>query len=293
MSLPFASPIDRSNQQFIASTMEIPLLERDQEQELARRWARDKDESALHDIIESHTRLAVSIASRFRGTGLPVADLIQEGAIGLMEAAKRFDPERGVRFSTYASWWILYAVQNYVLRNSSIVRTATTPKQRRLFFNMRRMRARHATGYNGRLSADDHEAIAEKLNATPEEVARMEAHLAHPDQSLNATVGEDGTMQQQDLLAGDGPTPEEVVISDRDRATRSAWIKKALALLSPREQHIVRHRYLGDCSTTLAEIGETFGVSKERIRQIETRALEKMRETLLRLVDRPEDVFEC
>lgn len=292
MAPPISSPAERSNRRFIASTMDIPLLEREQERDLARRWNRDKDEAALHQIVESHTRLAVAVAARFRASGLPFADLIQEGTIGLMEAAKRFDPDRDVRFSTYAGWWVLYAVQNYVLRNSSIVRTATTPKQRRLFFNMRRMKARHVTGFDGRLSADDRESIADMLGATADEVALMEARISRPDQSLNATIDPEGSVQRQDLLAGEGPTPEDSVIRDRDGAARAAWIEEALSRLSQREQQIVRQRYLGDRATTLAEIGRAFGVSKERIRQIEARALEKMRATLAQLIDRLEDVLE-
>ncbi len=292
MPPPLPLPSEHANRRFIASTMDVPLLEREQERDLARRWYRDKDEAALHQIVESHTRLAVAVAARFRGSGLPFADLIQEGTIGLMEAAMRFDPERDVRFSTYASWWVLYAVQNYVLRNSSIVRTATTPKQRRLFFNMRRMKARHVTGFDGRLSADDRQSIGDMLGATADEVAHMEAHISRPDQSLNATVDPEGSVQQQDLLAGEGPTPEDNVIKDRDNVVRAAWIEEALSRLSRREQQIVRQRYLGDRATTLAEIGRAFGVSKERIRQIEARALEKMRTTLAQLIDRPEDVLE-
>jgi RNA polymerase sigma-32 factor len=289
-SVPLSSS-ERSNQRYIAATMAMPMLESETEVELARRWSHEKDEDALHQIIESHTRLAVAIASRFRGSGLPLADLIQEGSVGLMEAAKRFDPDRGVRFSTYASWWILYAVQNYVLRNSSIVRTATTPRQRRLFFNMRRLKARYATGYDGRLSTDDHERIAKELGATAEEVARMEAHISRPDQSLNATIGDDDSPQQQDLLPEDGPNPEDIAIDAGLGVARQAWIERALAGLTPREQHIVRHRYLTERGSTLAEIGETFGVSKERIRQVEARALEKMRSALTSLIDRPEDML--
>lgn len=292
MAPPISSASEHGDRRFIASAMKIPLLEREQERDLARRWSRDKDEAALHRIIESHARLAVSTAARFLSSGLPRADLIQEGMIGLMEAAKRFDPDRDVRFSTYASWWILYAVQNYVLRNASIVRTATTPKQRRLFFNMRRMKARFVTGFDGRLSTDDRETVADLLGATADEVAHMEAHVSRPDQSLNATIDPDQSVQRQDLLAGEGPTPEDNVIKDRDGAVRAAWIEEALSRLSRREQQIVRQRYLGDRSTTLAEIGKAFGVSKERIRQIEARALTKMRATLAQLIDRPEDVLE-
>ena len=283
---------ERSNRRYISATMEAPLLERDHEADVARRWLADHDTAALHELIESHARLVVRIAAGFRSSGLPLADLVQEGNIGLMEAADRFDPERNVRFSTYASWWIVAAIQNYILRNASIVRAATTPKQRRLFFNLRRLRARNGASFDGRLTDADRTRLAEQLGVTVAEVEKMEAHLARPDQSLNATVGQEDSLEQQDLLADSGPTPEDIVIDVNRVEARSSYIKAALAKLSPRERDIIASRYLDDRRTTLAEIGEEYGVSKERIRQIEGRALQKLHAALSQIVDRPEELLE-
>jgi RNA polymerase sigma-32 factor len=273
--------------------MEAPLLEREHEANLARRWLEKRDESALHEIIEAHARLVVRIASGFRSSGLPLADLIQEGNIGLMEAADRFDPEREVRFSTYASWWIVASIQNYILRNSSIVRAATTPKQRRLFFNLRRLRSKMAMGFNGGLTTDERQTIADKLDVTVADVERMETHLSRPDQSMNAMVGADEGIEFQELLPDDGPTPEEYAADGSSRRARHAYIDHALAQLSERERHIIVQRFLEDRKVTLAEIGEEFGVSKERIRQIESRALQKMHGALKSFDGRPEDLFEA
>jgi RNA polymerase sigma-32 factor len=283
---------DRSDRRYIAATMQAPLLEREVEADLARRWLNDDDEDALHELIEAHGRLVVRIAVGFRGSGLPVADLVQEGNIGLMEAAKRFDPERNVRFSTYATWWIVAGIQNFILRNSSIVRAATTPKQRRLFFNLRRLRARHAARFDGRLSSDDREMIAERLGATVAEIERMEAHIARSDQSLNTPIGDDEAIEQIDLLADIGPNPEDTETSASGRRARSDWIDKALDRLTSREREIIAQRFLAERRITLAEIGANFGVSKERIRQIEGRALQKMHATLSEFIDRPDELFD-
>ena len=273
--------------------MRAPLLERQVEADLARRWLDHRDEQALHELIEAHGRLVVRIAVGFRGSGLPVADLVQEGNIGLMEAAERFDTERNVRFSTYATWWIVAGIQNYILRNSSIVRAATTPKQRRLFFNLRRLRARHAARFDGRLSSEDRELIAERLGATVAEIERMEAHIARSDQSLNTPIGNDEAIEQIDLLADPSATPEEIESAASGRRARSEWINKALDKLSAREREIIAQRFLADRRITLAEIGENFGVSKERIRQIEGRALQKMHATLNEFIERPDELFEA
>ncbi len=168
------------------------------------------------------------IAAGFRASGLPLADLIQEGNIGLMEAAERFDPEREVRFSTYASWWIVASIQNFILRNSSIVRAATTPKQRRLFFNLRRLRGRASGGYDGGLSTDERIALAQRLGVTLAEVERMETHLARPDQSLNTAIGNDEWAEIQALPRRTAPTPEEIAEIDSGRRARTDWIARPL-----------------------------------------------------------------
>jgi RNA polymerase sigma-32 factor len=277
----FASPaIERGNRRYAASVMQAPVLERDHEFDLARRWRDQQDEAALHELIEAYARFVLRIAWKFRGYGLPVGDLVQEGNIGLMEAAQRFDPEREARFSTYASWWIMAAIQDYILRHTSMVRIATTPAQRRLFFNLRRVRAELATGPNGELTDTDREKVARRLEVKVSDVERMEAHLGGPDASLNASLNDEDDGEYLDLLPDYGPTPEDVIGYAHDTKARSRWLRAALATLDERERKIIVRRFLNEDKNTLAEIGEDFGVSKERIRQIEAKALDKLRAAL-------------
>jgi len=284
---------ERSNRRYISAAMDAPVLEREYEVDLAKRWNEKREERAMHEIIEAHARLVVRIAAGFRSSGLPMADLMQEGNIGLMEAVERFDHEREVRFSTYASWWIVASIQNYILRNSSIVRAATTPKQRRLFFNLRRLRAQLSTGFDGQLTTDERQIIADKLDVTVADVERMELHLTRPDQSLNASIGlEDDGAQFQDLLEDKGPGPEDIASNASGRRTRKEWLETALDKLTPRERRIIVRRFLEEDKSTLAEIGVEFGVSKERIRQIESRALQKMHASLTQMGGTPTDLFD-
>ncbi len=283
--------LDQGNRRYISAVMAAPILEREYEFDLARRWRDDKDEAALHELIEAYARFVIRIAWGFRGYGLPIGDLVQEGNIGIMEAAARFDPERSARFSTYASWWIMAAIQDYILRHNAIVRVATTPTQRRLFFNLRRVRARMSTGADGELTSEDRDKVAAALRVKPSDVARMEAHLGGPDSSLNATIGDEDSIQALDLLADDGPNPEEVVGDAFDTQVRSKWLHEALDKLSPRERKIIVGRFLGEEKSTLAEIGDDFGVSKERIRQIEAKALSKLHDDLKHRVTNPREML--
>jgi RNA polymerase sigma-32 factor len=273
----------RANLDYIRTSMNEPMLERDHELDLARRWKNNRDEKALHEMVTSYTRLVVSIASRFRNYGLPMGDLIQEGNVGLMQAAERFDPEREVRFSTYASWWIRAAIQDYILRNWSIVRTGTTAAQKSLFFNFRRLRAKieNRTEREG-LDNAGREQIAKELGVAVSDVESMEGRLAGTDHSLNATVGEDGDSEWQDFLEDGNPNPEEIVIGMKDAKTRSAWLKKALNGLSDRERTIIKERHLGYETVTLEDLGKTLGISKERVRQLEQRAMDKLRVSMSR-----------
>ena len=268
--------------QFVRTAMKVPLLEREQEQAIARRWRDARDEDALHGLVTPHVRLVISIAARYRSYGLPQADLVQEGNIGLMQAAERFDPDREVRFSTYASWWIRSAIQEYVLRNWSIVRTGTTAAQKSLFFNLRRLQARiERTGDNPRSPAAANE-IARLLRVPRRDVDAMRDRLAAGDRSLNAPLATEAEAEWQDILPDDRPGPEEVVRTQHDSAARSRWIAAALSELSPREQTIVRERRLADQSRTLESLGNSLGISKERVRQIEQEALNKLRESIAR-----------
>lgn len=271
----------KANLNYIQSAMDAPMLEKEHEFDLARRWRDDQDEKALHELVEAYARLVIAMASKFRNYGLPMGDLIQEGNIGLMQAANRFDPERDVRFSTYATWWIRAAMQDYILRNWSIVRTGTTAAQKSLFFNLRRLRAKiESKKEREGLSPDDKTKIAKKLKVKVKDVDAMEGRLSGIDQSLNATIGEDGSDDWQSLLSDDGPNPEDVVIGMKDAQTRSQWLNDALGDLSDRERMIIRERHLGDEVVTLEELGKELGVSKERVRQLEARAMDKLKSSL-------------
>ena len=271
---------DKNDRRYISAAMDAPMLEREYEVALARRWRDEEDADALHEIIEAHIRLVVRIASKFKGYGLPIGDLIQEGNRGLLEAANRFDPDRNVRYSTYATWWILAAMQEYIVRNSSIVRIGTTPAQKSLFFNLRKLRAKLTDNLAARMTEEERELIALELRVPLAAVERMESHFSRPDQSLNATVGESDSNEFVDLLSDESPTPEAIVGDLIDSETRAKWIADAMEHLTQREREVITRRFLKDDKITLAEIGETFGVTKERIRQIEGKALSKLREAL-------------
>lgn len=271
----------KANMDYIRTAMNEPLLEKEHELDLARKWRDDRDEKALHELVRSYTRLVVSAASKFKNYGLPIGDLIQEGNIGLMQAAERFDPERGFRFSTYASWWIRSAIQDYVLRNWSIVRTGTTAAQKSLFFNLRRLRGKieRASGKEG-INDTDRKKIAKELKVKVKDVQDMEARLFGPDQSLNAQISEDGEDEAIAFLADNRPNPEDIVLGMKDAQTRSKWLAEALSELSEREQKIIKDRHLQYETVTLEDLGKELGVSKERVRQLEARAMQKLKSSL-------------
>ena len=278
--------LDRAERRFIRDTARMPLLTREREHELACRWRDEQDVAALHELITAYGRLAVATAARFRNYGLPMADLIQEGMIGLLQAAARFEPEREVRFSTYAAWWIRSAMQDYILRNWSIVRTGTTAAQKSLFFNFRRLRARIDRGGQGRLGPEGRATIAKALGVEVSEVEAMESRLSASDQSLNVPVGETGEDEWQDFIADTRPLPDEVVADDHDARVRSAWLAEALDGLSARERQIIRERRLRDEAVTLEDLGKELGISKERVRQIEHKAMEKLKASIKRTMQR-------
>ena len=281
----------KANLTFIKASMKEPLLTRDHEFELAHRWRTAGDTAALHELVRAYTRLVVSIAARFRHYGLPVGDLVQEGNVGLMQAAARFEPDRGVRFSTYAAWWIRSAMQDYVLRNWSIVRTGTTAAQKSLFFNLRRLRARIEESSGAPLTDAGRRKIANELHVELAEVELMDMRLGAADQSLNAPVGDSSEDDWQDFLPDRRPNPEEVVTSTRDGEIRSRWLAEAMGELSSRERAIIRQRRLQEEGATLEELGRELGVSKERVRQLEHRALVKLRQSIRRRTESPADLF--
>lgn len=274
--------VPSERRRLVRAAMAAPYLERDEERELARRWREAGDEEALHRLTASHMRLVIAIAAKFRRYGLSSSDLVQEGHVGLLEAAARFEPEREVRFSTYAAWWIRAAIQDYVLRNWSIVRGGTSSAQKALFFNLRRLRARLL---QERGDENEHEIateIAGTLGVSVADVEAMSARLSGPDASLNAPLHEeDGSGERQDALVSDAPALDETVGGAIDDERRRAWLAEALRVLDDRELRIVRERRLEEGGETLESIGARLGISKERVRQIEARALEKLKSALL------------
>ncbi len=272
--------------QFVRAAMNAPYLARDEERELAVRWRENGDEDALHRLTHAHMRLVIAIAARFRHFGLPMNDLIQEGHVGLLEAAARFEPEREVRFSTYATWWIRASIQDYILRNWSIVRGGTSSTQKALFFNLRRLRARLGQGPQPMAEREMYKEIATAIGVSEDDVALMDSRLSAPDTSLNAPVLEtDGSAERQDFLVSDAPLQDEVVGESIDREKRRKRLYVALRVLTDRELRIVRERRLKENGATLEALGRALGISKERVRQIESRALEKLRTALTGGVD--------
>ena len=270
-----SSDVQKANLKYIRHSMGEPLLEREREMELARRWREKKDEGALHALIRAHMRLVVSIAARFKNYGLPMGDLIQEGNIGLMEAANRFDPARENRFSTYATWWVRATIQDYVLRNWSIVRTGSSASQKALFFNLRRLKAKLKD------EKDSTRMIAEELGVSTRDVDSMSQRMSGPDLSLNSPLAEGEDAELVDFLPDERPNPEDIVVARKTGETRAQWLNEALLTLSPRERAIVVKRQMADEAATLDDMGRKLGVSKERVRQIEQKALGKLRAHLL------------
>jgi RNA polymerase sigma-32 factor len=273
----------------VRNAMSVPMLTREREMDLARAWRDKEDEVALHELINAYGRLVAGMAVKFRNYGLPVADLIQEGNVGLMQAASRFEPERELRFSTYASWWVRSAMQDYILRNWSIVRTGTTSSQKSLFFNLRRLRAKIEGKTGGVLDDAGRQAIATELKVPKRDVDGMSVRLAASDQSLNAPIGEEGDLSWQDYLVDERPNPEANAIATKDGETRSNWVKSALSELPTREERIIRARLLQDDTLTLEALGAELGVSKERVRQLEKRALCKLKEQFQASFKNPDD----
>jgi len=274
--------------ELMKAAADAPFLEREEEKQLALAWRDRGDRRALHKLTAAHMRLVIALAAKFRHYGLPIADLVQEGHVGLLEAAARFAPERDVRFSTYATWWIRASIQDYVLRNWSIVRGGTSSSQKALFFNLRRLRARLARERRPYDSGDAYQAIANALGVSRADVEMMDSRLSGSDVSLNAQLVDDdasGSAQRMDFLVDDQPLPDEVVEETMDSARRTKWLHDALKILSDRELRIVQERRLAENLVTLETLGDKLGISKERVRQIESRALIKLRKALSRIQD--------
>ncbi|PTE15677.1 RNA polymerase factor sigma-32 [Pseudogemmobacter blasticus] len=265
--------------------MRAELLDAETELALARAWRDQRDERALHRLITAYMRLAISMAGRFRRYGAPMNDLIQEASLGLMKAAEKFDPDRGVRFSTYAVWWIKASIQDYVMRNWSLVRTGSTSSQKSLFFNLRRVQAKLEREAIARGEALDQlrlrKMVAEEIGVPVGDVEMMEGRLSGSDYSLNAmqSADEDGR-EWIDALEDDGPQAQDHVEASHDGAQLRQWLDRAMDGLNPRERFIVAERQLRDDPRTLESLGEELGLSKERVRQLEAAAFTKLRRSL-------------
>jgi len=287
---PVTSPVRDADRAFVRQAMRLPLLSPEDEAQLARRWREAQDQTALHKLVSPHLRLVISTAVRFRHYGLPVSDLIQEGNLGLMQAAARFEPAREVRFATYAAWWIRAAIQDYVLRNWSIVRTGTTAAHKSLFFNLRRLRARiegkAGNGGSERLTPEGRSELARQLKVSDADVMHMEGRLNAGDRSLNVRLSEDTDSEWQDLLVDDRPDPEAILMQQRDGGLKRRWLGRALADLPDRERRVLQARFFsGDQAITLERIGAHMGISKERVRQLEAQALSRLRKRLSDIPD--------
>ncbi len=275
------------DRRIIRFAMKAPMLEREEEIDLAIAWQTERDEHALKKLTEAHLRLAVAAASRYRHYGLPVSDLIQEGTVGLMEAAYRFESAREVRFSTYASWWVRAAVQDYVLRNWSIVRTGTTSAHKALFFNLKRLKAKMGVDADRPLSFQSRNQIADEMGVRLRDVEAMEGRLSGVDRSLNAPVADESAQEWQDLLMADTPQPDALYMATHDRNKKSVLINDAMNDLTDRESFIIRQRQLKENGVTLAVLGSQLGISKERVRQLEAQALGKLKDSLVRRIGDP------
>ena len=259
----------------------FPMLSPEREQELALAWRDHADEAALRDLVGSHMRLVIKIARGFSGYGLAVSDLIAEGNVGLMQAAQKFDPDRGFRFATYAMWWIRAAIQEYILHSTSIVKMGTTAAQKKLFFNLRQLKGRLEQFEAGDLSPETVATIAIELGVPEKDVVEMNRRMSGADGSLNETVLEDGEIEWLDRLVDERPTQETVVAEADEMTQRRKLLGEAMARLNAREREILVERRLRDEPLTLEDLSRRFHVSRERIRQLEVRAVDKLRKGML------------
>ena len=284
-NLPAPSPEQGMNR-YLQEIRKFPLLEPEEEYMLAKAWVDHEDSAAAHQLVTSHLRLAAKIAMGYRGYGLPQAEVISEANVGLMQAVKRFDPEKGFRLATYAMWWIRASIQEYILRSWSLVKMGTTSAQKKLFFNLRKAKAKLGALEEGDLRPENVARIAHDLNVTEQEVVDMNRRLSGGDASLNATVGSadgDSTAQWQDWLEDDTANQAEAYAEADELDTRRSMLTAAMDVLNDRERDILTERRLRDDPVTLEDLSGRYGVSRERIRQIEVRAFEKLQERMRRL----------
>ena len=266
---------------YLSEIRKFPMLAKDEEFMLAKRWQEHEDPEAAHRLVTSHLRLVAKIAMGYRGYGLPIGEVISEGNVGLMQAVKKFDPDKGFRLATYAMWWIRASIQEYILRSWSLVKMGTTAAQKKLFFNLLKAKSEISALQEGDLHPDQVSTIATKLGVLDEEVISMNRRLSGGDASLNAPMRADGESEWQDWLADDDTPSQETVIADtQEKNIRMSLLEEAMTELSDRERHILTERRLRDEPTTLEDLASQYGVSRERVRQIEVRAFEKLQKSM-------------
>ena len=258
----------------------FPMLQPNEEYMLARRWVEHEDTEAAHQLVTSHLRLVAKIAMGYRGYGLPVSELISEGNIGMMQAVKRFDPERGFRLATYAMWWIRASIQEYILHSWSLVKMGTTAAQKKLFFNLRKLKGQMKAIDEGDLSPENVREIASRLDVPEQEVVSMNARLSGPDHSLNVPRSAESDGEWQDWLVDESQDQEQVYADREESNKRSKLLSSAMETLNPREQYIIQKRRLSENAATLEELGSEFGISRERVRQVEVKAFEKLQKNI-------------
>ncbi len=278
--LPAISP-EGNLTRYLQEIRKFPMLEQNEEYMLAKSWREHNDMDAAHRLVTSHLRLVAKIAMGYRGYGLPLGELISEGNVGMMQAVKRFDPERGFRLATYAMWWIRASIQEYILHSWSLVKMGTTAAQKKLFFNLRRLKGQMQAIEDGDLPPETVEAIAKRLDVSEADVISMNRRLAAPDNSLNAPLrGDAEGGEWQDWLVDDSDSQEKVLGEREELNQRQTMLSAAMKGLNKRERHILTERRLKDEPTTLEELSQKYGISRERVRQIEVRAFEKLQKAM-------------
>ncbi|MDA0220787.1 MAG: RNA polymerase sigma factor RpoH [Proteobacteria bacterium] len=279
LSLPALTP-ESSLSGYLREIRKFPMLEPEQEFRLAKSWREDGDVDAAHELVTSHLRLVAKIAMGYRGYGLPLAELISEGNVGLMQAVKRFDPDKGFRLATYAMWWIRAAIQEYILHSWSLVKMGTTAAQKKLFFNLRKLKGQLQAIEDGDLHPDTVTEIAKRLDVPEQDVVSMNRRLASPDHSLNAPLQIDGDGEWQDWLVDESDNQEETLGDREELESRRALLSHAMEALNERERHILVERRLSESPKTLEDLSQEYGISRERVRQIEVRAFEKLQKSV-------------
>ena len=278
-TIPTISP-EASLSRYLQEIRKFPMLEVEEEYVLAKRWREHEDVEAAHKMVTSHLRLVAKMAMGYRGYGLPLGDVIAEGNVGLMQAVKRFDPERGFRLATYAMWWIRASIQEYILHSWSLVKTGTTAAQKKLFFNLRKVKGQIKAIEEGDLTPEHVTEIATRLDLPEVDVINMNRRLSSSDQSLNATIRDDGDSEWIDWLVEEEPDQEVVYGETQELDQRRKLLKQAMAILSERERDILDERRLKDDPSTLEDLSKKYGISRERVRQIEVRAFEKVQKSM-------------